>query len=94
MEAPEDNETAIDNRRRAARRDSQANVHISLETGSFGGTAENISAAGVFFFSGDRLRVRIEVEENGRTAHYAGRIVRIEPMSESSSGFAIEFDRA
>jgi hypothetical protein len=93
MDAPDNAHAAVDERRRAIRRSSNAHISVSLETGHFGGEAEDLSAAGVFFFSPDRVRVRVEITENGRVTVYGGRLVRMEPVSQSSSGFAIEFDR-
>lgn len=93
MHSPEDKRLALEDQRRNPRRQSQARIHVSLETGSFGGQAENISTAGVFFFSQDRIRVHVEVIENGVVKTYPGRIVRMEPISETHTGFAIEFER-
>ncbi|MCE9595978.1 MAG: PilZ domain-containing protein [Planctomycetes bacterium] len=94
MEDQDDQPTATDNRRRAPRRESEAAIKVSLETGSLAGRAENLSAAGVFFFSADNVRVRVEIEDGGKTTVRSGRLVRVESISDDSSGFAIEFDRA
>ncbi|MCC6406858.1 MAG: PilZ domain-containing protein [Planctomycetes bacterium] len=94
METPEANPTLVDNRRRADRRDSDAVISVSLETGRVSGRAENLSAAGVFFFTPDQVRVRVEVNEDGKLKVYAGRLVRVESFSQDNNGFAIEFDRA
>lgn len=95
MDAPNSPKSAaVDDRRRGTRRESAATLHVRFETDRVGGLAENISAAGVFFFSPDRVRVSIEVVDNGQSKTYTGRIVRMEPVSDANTGFAIEFDRA
>jgi len=95
MDAPNNPKSAaVDDRRRGTRRESTATLQVRFETESVGGLAENISTAGVFFFSPDRVRVSVEVVDNGQSRTYTGRIVRMEPVSEANTGFAIEFDRA
>jgi hypothetical protein len=94
MENLDDPKTATDNRRRAPRLDSEAEINVTFEAGSLAGRAENLSAAGVFFFSADKVRVRVEVKDGGKSTVRSGRLVRVESISDDSSGFAIEFDRA
>ncbi len=93
MESSDHRRAAIDDRRTAVRRESSAQVTVTFESGEFGGRAEDISVAGVFFFSPDRVRVRVEVVDNGVHSSFLGRLVRVEPVSNDSSGFAIEFDQ-
>jgi hypothetical protein len=93
MAKPEEHPTLLDNRRQNERRESTAEINVKVDSGTIHGRAENISAAGVFFFTPDRVRVQVEVQEDGRTKTYTGRIVRVESLSTNSFGFAIEFDR-
>ena len=46
----------------------------------------------LLFFSEEGLRVRVEVHEDEGTRSYLGRLIRLQRMSESSTGLAIEFD--
>ncbi|MCK6447353.1 MAG: PilZ domain-containing protein [Planctomycetes bacterium] len=94
MENQDASRTSTDNRRRAERRESDAEIRITTEPTTLTGRAENVSAAGVFFFSPDPIRVRVEVIENGNTKSFTGRLVRLESFSANNNGFAIEFDRA
>lgn len=94
MQNHDEQRTSLGNRRRAERRESDAEVQVRVEPGTVTGHAENLSAAGVFFFSPDQVRVRIEVTEHGVSRTYTGRLVRVESLSPHTNGFAVEFDRA
>ena len=87
------NGSTLEDRRQSARRPVNGALRVVLETAQFGGDAENISPAGVFFFSTDELRVRVEVEEDGQPKTYRGRLARVARMSDEETGYAIEFDR-
>jgi len=79
-------------RRTEQRQTSETQVTIHVETREFGGRTKNLSPAGVFFFSPDRLRVTIQIEdEHGRRAA-RGTLVRVERLNATSTGYAIEFD--
>jgi len=93
MTPPEERATGIGERRRTTRHDSDIHLSIVVETDGIRGRAENISQAGVFFFSGDTLRVTVNVEQDGETKSYPGQLVRVERLSPETTGFAIEFDR-
>lgn len=79
-------------RRAEERLASEAQITVLVETSDFGGHTKNISQAGVFFFSSDRLRVTVRIEdENGRRAA-SGTLVRVERLDATSTGYAVEFD--
>jgi hypothetical protein len=79
-------------RRAEERQTSEAQITILVETSDFGGRTKNLSQAGVFFFSPDRLRVTVRIEdENGRRAT-SGTLVRVERLDATTTGYAIEFD--
>ena len=88
----ESNPTRTVDQRRADRRALEAPVRMHLETTTLEGVSDNISRAGLLFFSEEGLRVRVEVHEDEGTRSYLGRLIRLQRMSESSTGLAIEFD--
>lgn len=101
MDTPRDKRTtakhgdakATDDRRRNERRESAASLLVEIQTMQFAGHADNLSPNGVFFFSGEKIRVQVHVHEDGVEKRYTGKIVRVQQMNERESGFAIEFDR-
>jgi len=86
------NPTRTADQRRIDRRAIEAPVTMRLETGALTGQSDNISSAGLLFFTDQPLRVTIEVQEPDGPRTYAGRLIRLQRMSESSTGLAIEFD--
>ncbi len=66
---------------------------MRIETTSVAGVAENISETGLLFFAGHCPRVEVEIVEDGRVRKLAGRLVRVQVMRGSSTGYAVEFDR-
>ena len=95
MTPQEAQSTSTGERRGSDRRDVAAPLSVHVETVRFGGRTENVSRAGVFFFSEDRLRVTVQVQEpDGEVRVCSGHLVRVERMSEATTGYAIEFDRA
>jgi len=93
MQSPEES-TGIGERRRALRRDADLVLRVQVEAQELGGRVENLSQAGVFFFSPAALRVTVAIEQDGERREHSGQLVRVERMSEDTTGFAIEFDRA
>lgn len=89
---PKPRASSTDNRRRAPREDSAAALRVVIETTEFGGRADNLSSGGVFFFTKDRVRVRVHVGEGLDRQSYSGRLVRVQQMNAQELGFAIEFD--
>jgi hypothetical protein len=84
--------TSTADQRRSDRRTFEAPVCMRLETRELVGQSENLSHAGLLFFSEEPLRVSVEVQEPGGVRTYTGRLIRVQRMSESSTGLAIEFD--
>jgi hypothetical protein len=78
--------------RRTSRRSLEAPVELRMETGTLTGVSDNISRAGLLFFSDEPLRVTVEVRDNGVMRTYRGRLIRVQRVSESSTGLAVEFD--
>ena len=81
-----------ENRRRHSRRESEVGITVNIDTDQFAGLTQNVSQAGVFFFSNDSLRVTVELEQDGATIRRHGQLVRVERMNAETTGFAIEFD--
>lgn len=83
----------VGERRASARSGPSLPLSITLENPLLSGRADNLSAAGVFLFSSERLRVRVEYEEGGKRLTRRGCLVRVQRMSDQTTGYAIEFDR-
>ena len=58
-----ENSTLTADQRRSDRRALEAPVAMRLETGVLAGLSDNISSAGLLFFTDEPLRVTIEVQE-------------------------------
>jgi hypothetical protein len=80
--------------RRAARRSIEVPIHLRVDGAGIAGVTDNVSAAGVMFFAEEALRVTVEIEEGDRKRIYTGRLVRAQKMSDTTTGFAVEFDPA
>lgn len=81
-------------RRRAPREASPGSVTVHVQGARVEGRIDNLSGAGVLFFGEDPLRVRVVITTaEGTIQHREGRLVRVERMSATTSGFAVEFDR-
>jgi hypothetical protein len=79
--------------RRTERKFHEAPVTMHLDTHALNGLSDNISRAGLLFFTEEPVRVKVEVrEQGGGSRTYAGRLIRLQRMSESSTGLAVEFD--
>ena len=94
MPVPEENATDVSERRSDTRQHADAEIRVEVSTDKFGGRAENLSQAGVFFFSGDKMRVQVEFEEEGKVQTRTGHLVRVERLSQDTIGYAIEFERS
>jgi hypothetical protein len=84
--------TGTADQRRTDRTPLEAAVTMHLETDTLAGQSDNISRAGVLFFTGESVRVRVEVHDPAGPRSYHGRLIRLQRMSESSTGLAVEFD--
>lgn len=84
--------TGTADQRRTDRTSLEAAVTMHLETSTLAGLSDNISRAGLLFFTGEPVRVRVEVHDPAGSRSYSGRLIRLQRMSESSTGLAVEFD--
>lgn len=84
--------TGTADQRRTDRRALDAEVTLRLETSALAGQSDNISRAGILFYSDQALRVSVEVQEAGATRTYRGRLIRLQRISDESTGLAVEFD--
>ena len=65
---------------------------MRVENPEIQGVTDNLSKVGMLFFSQEPVRVTLEVDEEGTTQRYTGKLVRVQRMKETSTGFAVEFD--
>lgn len=84
--------TGTADQRRTHRRTLEAQVTMRLETGALSGQSDNISRAGLLFFSDQPIRVTVEVVEATGPRIYQGRLIRLQRISDASTGLAVEFD--
>jgi hypothetical protein len=84
--------TGTADQRRTRRKSLESTVTMRLETDSLVGQGDNISLAGLLFYSDQPLRVAVEVEQGGTSRTYHGRLIRLQRISDSSTGLAVEFD--
>jgi len=92
MASTEPSSQEIANQRRADRRALEAPVRMRIDSDALEGMSDNVSSAGIMFFTEEPIRVTVEVCEPDGPRTYRGRIVRLQRMSESNTGLAIEFD--
>ncbi len=82
-------------RRIARRKPSEATLEAHLEACTLSGTVDNTSKTGILFFTGEELRVQLEIREaNGQTSQRSGRLVRMQRLQPGQNGWAVEFDPA
>ena len=84
--------TSTADQRRNSRKILEAPVAMRLETSALTGQSDNISRAGLLFFTEEPLRVTVEVQESSGPRTYRGKLIRLLRMSETSTGLAVEFD--
>jgi hypothetical protein len=65
---------------------------MHIETSVLAGQSDNISRAGILFYSDQPVRVTVELVEPSGPRTYRGRLIRLQRMCESSTGLAVEFD--
>jgi len=92
MEQPHQPPSGVGERRASPRAGPSIPLAITVENPTLHGRSDNLSGAGVFFFSSERLRVRVEYEQDGRRRTRSGWLVRVQRMSAETTGFAIEFE--
>jgi len=90
MKDPES--TGTTDQRHLTRQSLDAAVTMRLETTRLAGLGDNISRAGLLFFTEEPLRVTVEVEDAEGSRTFRGRLIRLQRMSESSTGLAVEFE--
>ena len=78
--------------RRTNRRALEARVTMRLETSALEGQSDNVSRAGILFYSDQPLLVSIELSDPSGPRTYRGRLIRLQRMSDTSTGLAVEFD--
>jgi hypothetical protein len=78
--------------RRTNRKALEASVTMRIETSALEGQSDNISRAGILLYSEQPIRVTIEVVEPSGKRTYQGRLIRLQRISESNTGLAVEFD--
>ncbi len=92
--SPTDEPASLEERRSVARDSSSSPIRIHFEDTGFEGRSDNLSEAGVFFFSSARLRVSVTIERGGKSERRHGTLVRVQRMSADTTGYAVEFDRS
>lgn len=80
------------NRRRDPRMPSESPVELHLDAEVLLGSAQDLSAQGICFFTETPLRVRVRVGESGEV-EIPGRIVRVESVTDGKLVVAVRFDR-
>ena len=78
--------------RRQTRDSVETQVTLRLETDAVEGVSDNLSEAGIMFFTDEPLRCTVEVKTEDGSRSFGGRIVRVQRMSEENTGLAVEFD--
>lgn len=78
--------------RRTAREAIEADVTLHFETGSIAGQSDNMSGAGILFFTDQPIRCVLEVGRGSAKRSYRGRVVRLQRMNDTNTGLAVEFE--
>jgi len=78
--------------RRTPRKAVETRVTLHLDADPIEGMSDNLSRAGIMLFTDEPIRCSVDVQEEGATRRFEGRIVRLQRMSESNTGLAVEFD--
>lgn len=84
--------TGTADQRRMTRKTLEAEIRMRMETTVVTGQSDNISRAGILFYSEEPIRVSIDVEEGGVLRTHHGRLIRLQRISDSNTGLAVEFD--
>ena len=93
MPAKRPDPTSTSDRRTSDREELEAPVRMSLEMEHVSGLSDNLSPAGLLFFTREPIRVRVELaQEEGAPRTYRGRLIRVQQMNEDTTGLAVEFD--
>lgn len=84
--------TSTADQRRTSRKAIEAEVVMRVETDQLVGQSDNLSRAGILFYSDQPIRVSIEVNEPAGPRIYRGRLIRLQRISDTNTGLAVEFD--
>lgn len=84
--------TSTADQRRTDRKALDAEVTMRLDTTALTGQSDNISRAGILFYSDQPIRVTIEVNEPSGRRTCQGRLIRLQRISDTNNGLAVEFD--
>ena len=85
--------TEISDRRSSERQELEAPVRLSL-AGPIQGISDNLSQAGLLFFTDQEIRVEVEMEHGGERKQLTGKLIRVQQMNETTTGLAVELDEA
>lgn len=89
-----DLDTATANRRRDPRIPNESLVELEIGTTVLNGSAQDLSAQGICFFTESELRVQVRVGGDGTEVRLMpGRIVRLESVTDGKFVVAVRFDR-
>jgi hypothetical protein len=86
-------QSKVDDRRRAKRQALHGKVRIRFGEQMLEGEGENVSHAGVLFYTDGDVHVEVEFEEDGVVHRRMGHLVRCERIRGDRRGWAVEFDR-
>ena len=92
MDPQFDPSTSTD-RRRARRLSGAAQIRGRIDSCELQGHTENLSQHDLLFITDDDVHVTIEIEDDGVVKTTPGRLVRLEPDADGSSGWGIELSR-
>lgn len=84
--------TSTADQRRDSREALEAQVTMRIETVTAQGQSDNVSRAGILFYTDEPIRVSIEVSGPSGPRVHNGRLIRLQRISESNTGMAVEFD--
>lgn len=87
-------ESAVDERRRAARYVTDQPVELVFDLTRVDGRAQNISAEGISVFADRALTVRVKVGGANAPTELLGKIVRMESVDAQRVAIAIRFDES
>jgi len=87
-----DHQTGTADQRRTSRKGLEGEVRLKVETTALVGQGDNISHAGLLFYTDVPVRVSIDVETEEGPRTFKGRLIRLQRISDASTGLAVEFD--
>jgi hypothetical protein len=90
--SPDRPSSSTSDRRTSERREFEAPVRMTFEIEGVEGTTDNLSSAGLLFYTENPIRVRVQIEHEGGSKSFQGRLIRALQMDEETTGLAVEFD--